>query len=132
MKPSLQFSVPCLEVKDDQGPPIFSRIFYELPFPNFPFKCPPFFINNGWSNGTGNHRESTRILAPDKRNIIIQTGDHPFTLSEQNIPFMAVNLFADVVFKEVGTYWIQVFLDDEMVLEYPLTIRQANTSKENK
>ena len=46
--PSLQFSVPCLDVKEEAGkPPDFKSIFYELPLPEFPFKT-DFFVADGW------------------------------------------------------------------------------------
>ncbi|MBI2263597.1 MAG: hypothetical protein HYU64_00255 [Armatimonadetes bacterium] len=128
-KPHLQFSVPCLEVKENGGPPSFQHLFYELPLPEFPFKCPPFFISNGWCNGKGEFRQSIRILAPDKQQVIIDTGEQPFTLQEQTTPFMAVNMFAEVVFKEPGICWVQTFLDGSLMLEYPLTIRKAEVKR---
>lgn len=127
MKPSLQFSIPCLEVKEDGGPPSFLRVFYELPFPAFPFKfpAPGFFIANGWCNGKGDFIQSMKLLKPDKKSILIQTGDQPFTLKEAGTPFMAVNLLAEVEFQTDGTYWIQVSLNNELKLEYPLVVRKA-------
>lgn len=126
MKPKLQFSIPCLEVREDQGPPSFLRIFYELPFPVFPIKFPEpgFFVVNGWCYGKGEFVQSMKILKPDKTELI-STGPQKFTLPDELVPFMAVNLFAEVIFETPGTYWNQVFLENEMVLEYPLTIRKA-------
>ncbi|MDQ7826465.1 MAG: hypothetical protein RDV48_26925 [Candidatus Eremiobacteraeota bacterium] len=127
-RPSLQFSVPCLEVvEDEKGPPSFSRIFYELPFPEFPFKFPGrgFFIANGWCNGQGNFAQEMKILNPDKKSALIGTGKQPFDLKELETPFMAINLFQDVMFPQPGTYWIQIYLSDELALEYPLVVRKA-------
>lgn len=127
MKPLLQFSIPCLEVKEDGGPPSFLRIFYELPFPEFPFIFPEpgFFIANGWCNGKGDFVQSMKLLKPDKKTVLIQTGDQPFSLKEEETPFMAVNLLAEVKFDAPGTYWIQIFLNNELKLEYPLVVRKA-------
>ncbi|MBI2251400.1 MAG: hypothetical protein HYU63_01350 [Armatimonadetes bacterium] len=134
MKPKLQFSIPCLEVREDGGPPSFLRIFYELPFPNFPFTFPTpgFYVANGWCNGKGDFAQGMKILNPD-RTLLIQTGDQPFTLKEQETPFMAVNLFAEVIFEKPGIYYFQIFLkenleDAELQLEYPLIIREAETA----
>lgn len=126
MKPSLQFSIPCLNVKEEDGPPSLEHIFYELPFPQFPFKFPGrgFFINNGWCNGKGQFVQSMKILNPDKSSLV-ETGDQPFTLAEAETPFMAVNLFNGVEFKTEGTYMVQVYLDGEIKLEYPLVVRKA-------
>jgi hypothetical protein len=128
-RPSLQFSVPCLAVvEDEKGPPSFNRIFYELPFPEFPFRFPKpgFFIANGWCNGQGSFAQSMKIMHPEKDKPLIGTGKQPFELKEIETPFMAINLFQDVVFEKPGTYWIQIFLNDEMAVEYPLVVRQAD------
>ncbi len=144
MKPSLQFSIPCFQVREDEGkPPSFEFIFYELPFPRFPF--PPreddpehekykdrwtnwgFFVANGWCNGKGDFIQSMQIVKPDKKTVLVATGDQPFTLADNNTPFMAINFFQGIRFEEAGIHWIQVFLNNELVLEYPLTIRKAET-----
>ncbi|MBI3925013.1 MAG: hypothetical protein HY319_05690 [Armatimonadetes bacterium] len=124
-RPSLQFSVPCLEVADEEGkPPSFKWLFYELPFPQFPFKV-SFFVANGWCNGVGDYIQSMSILQPDKQNVLVETGKQPFKLSERSVPFMAVNFFQDIIFEEPGVYWMQVFLNGGMILEYPLTVRRV-------
>lgn len=129
-KPSLQFSIPCLGVEEEGNkPPSFKYIFYELPFPNFPIKAPPFFINNGWSYGLGPHTERTRILRPDRRQQLTDTGNHDFVLEDQETPFMAINMYQDIVFPEPGVYWVQIYLDNQQVIEYPLPVRQAEKKK---
>ena len=67
-RPSLQFSVPCLSVDEKNGPPTFSSIFFELPFPKFPYKFPGrgFFIANSWINGTGRFAQEIKIYKPDQ------------------------------------------------------------------
>jgi len=129
-KPSLQFSVPCLGVDETKGPPSFLYIFYELPFPKFPSPAVPFFINNGWCNGLGRYEEKTRIIHPDKRTIFVETGNHEFTLNEETTPFMSINFYKDMVFPRAGTYWIQVFLDNQLLLEYPLVVREASVKNQ--
>lgn len=122
--PSLQFSVPCLEVRDEEGkPPSFGYLFYELPLPEFPFKV-DFYVANGWCNGQGKFIQSMSILRPDKTPMV-ETGDQPFELKDAATPFMAVNFFQGVVFEKPGMYWFRVSLGGRKVLEYPLTVREA-------
>jgi len=129
-KPSLQFSIPCLGVDEEKGkPPSFKYIFYELPFPAFPAECPLFFINNGWCYGLGPHTERTKILRPDKKTVLTDTKDHEFMLEDDETPFMAINMYQEIVFPEPGTYWVQIFLDNQQVIQYPLPIRQASAKK---
>jgi len=122
--PSLQFSVPCLEIVDTEGkPPSFNFLFYELPLPEFPFKV-DFYVANGWCNGQGKFIQSMQILKPDKTTMV-ETGDQPFELKESVTPFMAVNYFQGIVFEKPGTYWFRVNLAGRKVLEYPMTVREA-------
>ncbi len=123
--PSLQFSVPCLEVVDEDGkPPSFNYLFYELPLPEFPFKV-SFYVANGWCNGKGKFVQSMKLLTSDKSTALVETGDQPFELTDSAQPFMAVNFFQEIPFGAAGTYWFQVFINGSKVLEYPLTVRQA-------
>jgi len=122
--PSLQFSVPCLEVVDTEGkPPSFNYLFYELPLPEFPFKV-VFYVANGWCNGRGQFVQSMQILKPDKTPLV-QTGDQPFELKEPNTPFMAVNYFQGIVFDAPGVYQFRINLGGQKILEYPLTVRHV-------
>ncbi len=124
-RPSLQFSVPCLEVDDqDQKPPTFKYLFYELPFPEFPFKA-SFFIANGWCSGQGSYSQSMKILKPDG-SALVETGQQEVKLTDPNTPFMAVNFFKEIPFEAPGIFRIQVYLGSERVLEYPLTVRKVD------
>lgn len=130
MKPVLQFSVPCLEVKEEDKPPTFAYLFYELPLPSLPIKCPPFYINNGWSSGQGTFNQEIKILSPNKQEVIVETGAQQFTLETQYVPQLIVNQFDQVLFKDTGFHWVQIFLDGILTLEYPITIRQTEKKQE--
>lgn len=138
-RPQLQFSVPCANVPEEEGPPSFRSVFYELPHPQYHFNFPKkgFFIANGWCNGLGKYVQEIRILQPDKQNMLISTGKQDFELKEIQTPFMAVNLF-QIVFAQPGKYWVQVYLgdftgkdaqghvqssNDQLAVEYPLIVK---------
>lgn len=127
-RPRLQFSVPCLQVNDDKGPPSFMYVFYEMPFPEFPFAFPEgqgFYVANGWCNGLGGHVQRMKILSPKKESLV-DTGDQPFTLKKSEEPFMAVNFISGMKFDTPGVYWLQVYLDNQLALEYPMPVRKAD------
>lgn len=124
-QPSLQFSVPCLNIPADENrPPTFEHLFFELPFPEFPFYV-TFFLANGWANGEGRFSQQVKILKPD-RSLLVGTDPQPFELKTATEPFMVVNQFENVEFTAPGTYWFEVYLGTERKLEYPLTVRQAD------
>jgi hypothetical protein len=130
-KPKLQFSVPCLQVNDEKGPPSFMYVFYEMPFPEFPFAFQEgqgFFVANGWCNGMGDHVQRMKILDTSKQKVLVDTGDQPFTLKKKEEPFMAVNFISGMRFEAPGTYWFQILLNNQVVLEYPLPVRKADAN----
>ena len=125
MKPSLQFSVPCLNIPGDGSrPPTFEGIFYELPSPEFPFRL-DFFLANGWCAGLGRFVQEVRVLRPDGQSMA-QTGQQAFELTSETQPYMIVNQFQGFQFQAPGVYRIQVLLDGEVRLDYPLEIRQID------
>ncbi len=121
-KPVLQFSIPCLEVDAEDKPPIFSYVFYELPYPKQPVD---FFICNGWSNGVGTYKQEIKLIKPNGE-LFIATGEQDFELKSENIPQLMINQFSNVVFNEFGVYWVQNYLNGELVMEYPLTVREVS------
>lgn len=129
MKPSLQFSVPCMNIADHgDKPQSFESIFFELPVPEIPFELDQFFIANGWCSGKGRYSSVMKILKPDG-STLVNTGEQLVELESQTKPFMIVNKIRGVELDVVGTYKIQVFLDNEMVLEYPLVVRKVEGHK---
>ena len=125
MKPSLQFSVPCLNIPGDGSrPPTFEGIFYELPSPEFPFRL-DFFLANGWCAGLGSFIQEVRVLRPDGQTMA-QTGQQGFQLASETQPYMIVNQFQGFQFDAPGVYRIQVLLDGEVRLDYPLEIRKID------
>lgn len=129
MKPSLQFSVPCLDIDaDSPGPQSFQKVFFELPIgASFPYKLSYFYIANGWCSGKGHFRQVLRILNPDG-SVLLDTGDQPIELEAYERPFMIANKLQDLVFNTPGVYKVQIFLDGELVLQYPMRIFQATSA----
>lgn len=125
-QPSLQFSVMCLDlVEDERKPPTLQYLFYELPFPQLPFRMDRFHIINCWSNGTGQYKQAIKILTPSKTKTFVETGEQAFNLDDLYTPQLMINVFADLEFTEEGHYIIQNFLNGKLVMEYPLTVRLA-------
>ena len=122
MKPSLQFSVPCLNVPEEARLPSFENVFYELPSPDFPFTV-DFFLANGWCAGQGRFFQEVRLLTPAGQ-VLVQTGKQPFELPHELQPYMVVNKFQGLRFDAPGVYRIQILLEGEPYLDYPLEIRQ--------
>ncbi|MCL5054474.1 MAG: hypothetical protein M1169_00810 [Firmicutes bacterium] len=128
--PSLQFSVMCLDLlEEEQRPPTLQYLFYELPFPQLPFRMDKFHVINAWANGSGNFSQSVKILDPTRTKTFVETGEQTFSLEDTYTPQLMINVFAELEFQEEGHYWVQNYLNNQLVLEYPLTIRLLEGGK---
>jgi hypothetical protein len=118
--PILQFSVLCDAVgKDPSGKFVFSGVFNGLKKPNI---VPQFFIVNRYIYGEGEFKEKIRIKSPDLKKTVVEIEEHKFTLQSEISAFDAVMGFVNVNFEEAGIYWVEVLLDNELVLSYPLPV----------
>ena len=110
--------VPALE-----GKMICYGIFSDLFVPKFPVTYPQFSIMSTWVKGEGFHIQQIKIMNSSKSMIISQSPEMFFTLSNST---ETVNLKTDVnqiVFQDGGPYYFQVFLDGELIEEFPLYLR---------
>lgn len=125
--PSLQFSFLCLGVDEQQGPPCFNYVFYELPLPEFPYRFPEtagFFLVNGWSGAAGEFVQAARILDPEG-DVLMDTGIRPLVLESPDVPFMSVTFVQGFEFPSPGVYRVEVVLEGHKVADYALTARPA-------
>ncbi|MEW6276973.1 MAG: hypothetical protein AB1758_00010 [Candidatus Eremiobacterota bacterium] len=123
MRPKLQFSVPCLGYEEPNNVPCLLYLFYDLPFKEFPAPL-AFHLANGWCGGQGTFNQSVKVVAPD-RSEMLDTGNRDFTLDSPTKPFLSVFEFRIGLEKE-GVYWIRTFLEGELVMEVPFTVRLAD------
>ena len=126
MKPRLQFSLLCLGVDEAQGPPTFQHVFQVLPADQYPYRFPPgggFFVVTGWTKGSGAHQQTTRILAGDGTPLA-DSGEQPFELADHG-GSMVVQFIEGLEFPEPGGYAVEIGLDGEVVLDYPLVLALA-------
>ncbi len=128
-EPRLQFSVPCFEVeyKEAQAPTL-RYVFYDLPFPELPFKM-SFHIVNGWIGGIQERHQEIKVLRPDG-SVHLSTGKQPLQFVNEHTPFMAINYLPDIPFDKEGLFWIVVSLEDTEVIRYPITVRTVERKPE--
>ena len=60
---------------------------------------------------------------------LVDTGDQSLVLEDVSTPQLMINQIMDLPFTEPGPHWVQVYLDGELALQYPLTIRLAVPEK---
>jgi len=119
-KPILQFSVLCDGVAQGQGgKPVFIGVFENFVRTGV---IPQFFIVNRWIYGEGKFIQRLTIKDPDLKKSVAEVTDQEFILQNETSPANIVNGFVNVNFEKSGVYWVEVSLDDELVMSFPLPV----------
>ncbi|MDD3905984.1 MAG: hypothetical protein PHS46_05580 [Candidatus Omnitrophica bacterium] len=126
IKPNLQFSVMCDDVRrEDNGKFILVGLFEAINAKKFPATHPTLFLANRWSKGSGSFTQKIRIMNPKDNSIIFQTDEQVFELSDIDRHHTLVSRFNNLVFPNPGKYWVEVLLDGELVINYPIMLTEA-------
>ena len=125
IKPSLNFTIICDDVRQEMGGKLsLMGLFENIYAPKFPAVHPRIAILTEWSGGQGEFRIKMRILAPDGKTVIRETNSK-MTLNGVNYKHRDVSLHLTVEFKTPGTYWVENFLDEELINSISLNVVQV-------
>jgi len=83
------------------------------------------FIVNRWCKGEGSFTQKVRIVNTKDKSIVFQTEDQPFELADIDRHHTLISRFNNLVFPNSGKYWVDVFLNNELVLNYPIMLKEA-------
>lgn len=126
IKPNLQFSVLCDDVRrEDNGKFILIGLFEAINSPKFPATHAMLFVVNRWCKGEGTFTQKIRIVNPKDNALIFQTDDQVFELGDIDRHHTLVSRFNNLVFPQPGKYWIELLLDNELILNYPILLKEA-------
>ncbi len=125
--PDLQSSILCDDVRQERnGKFIFVGIFDVISAPRFPVRHPRLFVVNRWCSGEGTFRQKTRILAPDEESSIVEGKEIEFTLANPHGTVTNVEVFFNTLFQSQGTYWVEILLNNDLKLRYPVQVRKVD------
>ena len=126
ISPDLQACLVCDDVRQENtGKFILIGTFEGLASTKFPFMAPPFCIFTRWVGGVGNFKQSVALFAPDGITKIQTTPDIPLQFNNDLATATIVSRHARITFPAPGTYWIEVKLDGDLRLRYPLAVKQV-------
>ncbi len=121
MTPDLQSSIICDDVRQERnGKFILIGIYDVIGVPSYPAMFQRVCIVNRWCCGVGEFNQRTRIISPDGKAVTESGGPIRFTMPDDSATVTNIELFMNVKFEREGTYWIEVLVDDQMKLRYPL------------
>ncbi len=125
MRPYLQFSVLCDDIgRTGDGKMIVHGVFESIVAPSFPATHRPCYVSNRWSGGAGTFRERVRVVSSDGDTVILNGPETTFTLRSRASCHTVICRLGGLSFDKPGTYYVQVLLDDTVVCEYALAVRE--------
>lgn len=132
IKPNLQFSVMCDDVRrEDNGKFMLLGIFEAINAKEFPARHHTLFVANRWCKGEGSFTQKIRIINTKDKAVVFQTEEQPFQLSDIDTHHTIISRFNNLLFPDPGKYWVEVFLNNELILNYPIMLRDMENKKDN-
>jgi hypothetical protein len=127
MMPDLQMSVLCDDVRQERsGKFILIGLFDVIGMPAFPALFPRICIVNRWCCGQGAFRERTRIIGPDNGPVVIEGKEIMVQLPHTESSVTNIEFFINVKFEKEGTYWVEILLESDLKLRYPLRVNRVS------
>ena len=126
IKPNLQFSVLCDDVRrEDNGKFILIGLFEAITAKAFPATHPVLFVVNRWCKGQGSFQQKIKIVNSKDKSIVFQTSDQSFELQDIDGHHTLISKVNNLVFTGPGKYWVEVLIDGNLILNYPLILKEV-------
>jgi len=127
MSPDLQSSLLCDDVRQERnGKFILIGLFDMLGLPSFPALFQRLCVVNRWCCGEGDFRQRCRILQADSSTVLVEGQDVPIHLQNSEATATSIEFFMNVAFSREGTYWVEILLDGDIKLRYPLIVKKVD------
>jgi len=119
--PDLQSSLMCDDVRQERnGKFMLIGLFDLIGVPKYPAMFHRLCVVNRWCCGSGMFHQHSRILTGAGNEIMIEGKDVEIRLPDSEATATSVEIFMNVKFDKPGTYWIEILLDGDLKLRYPL------------
>ena len=123
---TLAYTLLCDDVRLEVGNKVsLMGVFQNIMVDKLPVSLIKFAVVNHW-RGDGSHQTETRILSPNKVDLVVTSQRTHVELAPGGFTDN-VSFFVNVVFPTAGTYWVQTLANEEVVDELPLIITNTGT-----
>ena len=123
--PALLYSIVCDDVRrEENGKFILLGLFETIGAREFPAVHPILFVVNGWIGGVGTFRQYSRILDPQGQEIA-RDQETSFQLANLKARHSVIARFNNLELPAAGEYAIEILLDGDLKVRYPLVVEQA-------
>ena len=126
IQPDLQAAVLCEDVRQELGGThTLVGVLSMIPTPVLPVGMFKLCLWARWTGGQGSYEQHSRIVAPDDRSLLAESRV-PFTLREMDAHTTNVHVFTGVQFREFGMHHVEILLDSDLRMRFPLPVIRVN------
>jgi hypothetical protein len=120
--PDLQSCVLCEDVRCEiNGMQTLVGVINVIPAPTLPINCMRLCIWSRWCSGSGKFRQKSRIIGVDEHQVLAQA-EVEFELREMEGQATNAHFFGGVQFQQFGMHHVEIFLENELRLRFPLPV----------
>lgn len=125
LPPDIQGSLACEDVRMEiNGAQTLVGVISAIIAPKLPIRLLKLCIWTRWTSGVGRFLQEARIVTPDEDRAICQN-QITFELANLDAHATNVHFFGGVQFDQHGAYHVEIRLDDNLRLRYPLAVIAA-------
>ena len=122
MIPDLQASFVCEDVRvEASGAHTIVGIVNFIGAPALPIQVIKLCVWTRWSSGIGDFEQVTRLIAPDEETVMAAASTR-FHLGNEESHTTNVNIFGGLQFTEPGAHHVEILLDGELKLHFPMRV----------
>ncbi|MFL6519899.1 MAG: DUF6941 family protein [Chthoniobacterales bacterium] len=127
--PDLQSAVLCEDVRCEiNGMQTLVGVVNVIPAPSVPVNALRLCIWSRWCSGSGKFRQKSRIIGVDEQQVLAQA-EVEFELKEMEGHATNVHYFAGIQFQQFGLHHVEIFLENELRLRFPLPVVRVTLPK---
>ncbi|MDH3346045.1 MAG: hypothetical protein OEL75_02560 [Kiritimatiellaceae bacterium] len=123
MIPDLQSSLICDDVRQERnGKFMLIGLFDAIHAEQLPLTFSKMCIVTRWCSGEGTFTQRSRIIHPDQKTILIEGQNVQVKLPSPEASATNVEVLMNVAFPVAGTYWVEILLESDLKIRYPLRV----------
>lgn len=124
--PDLQSALLCDDVRQERnGKFMLIGLFDAIVLQQLPVRYPRLFMVTRWCSGQGDFTQKSRILKPDGTSVLVEGQSIPVKLPNTEATATNVEVFLNVEFQIPGSHWVEVMIDGDLKIRYPLRVAIA-------
>ena len=123
--PDLQSSLICDDVRQERnGKFMLIGLFDAIHSEQLPVTFMKMCLVTRWCNGEGIFTQRSRILSVDQQTVLAEGKDVQVNLPSTEAAATSIEVFINVTFPEAGIYWVEILLDGDLIIRYPLRVNR--------